>query len=188
MTYFSDSEQGPLARTLEEVNERAWAGLCTLMSGRIDDGSFGYGYPLMCDDEGKGSYGTNEHSFLLGLRAEIPALEEWPFSVDNPPPTLTILDMIEFCWRAIAKPIKRDYHPFFGHYHLAFDTKEGRLSFREDVNRILARNGLAYELTEEGSIVRLAPVELRETLGQATFHTGDSLLDEMLETVLTLKR
>lgn len=47
---------------------------------------------------------------------------------------------------------------------------------------MLSRNGLAYELTEEGRIERIAPTILREVLKEAVFHSGDALLDELLET------
>lgn len=90
--------------------------------------------------------------------------------------------MIEFCWRCIGKPVRGGYHDFFKHYHLRFDVEAGRDEFREAVNRIFRRNGMAYKLTKEGRIERLAPPVLREELASAHFRTGDSELDRMLET------
>ncbi len=66
------------------------------------------------------------------------------------PDTLAILDLIEFSWRTIGKPIKGNYHGFFDHHHLSFDIDAGRDEFREAVNRIFRRNGLAYVLREGG--------------------------------------
>ena len=66
-------------------------------------------------------------------------------------------------------------------HHLAFDKEAGETEFRERVNRILARNQIAYELGENGRIVRLAGPVLDETLSSETFDTGDDKLDGLLE-------
>ena len=91
--------------------------------------------------------------------------------------------MIEFCWRCIGKPkpIRNGYHEHFNHHHLDFNIEAGRDEFRDDINRIFRRNGLAYELTEHGHIERLAPPVLREELASDQFYTGDGELDRMLE-------
>ena len=98
------------------------------------------------------------------------------------PQTLAILDLIEFCWRCIGKPIREGYHDYFKHHHLDFNIEEGRNEFRADINRIFCCNGLAYELKEYGQIERLAPPVLREELVSAQFRTGDNDLDGLLET------
>ncbi len=90
--------------------------------------------------------------------------------------------MIEFCWRCVGKPDRIEYHSYFSHYHLQFDIEAGQDEFRDDVNRILRRNGLAYELTEQGSIERLAAPVLREELAAIQFDTGEAELDRLLET------
>ena len=105
-----------------------------------------------------------------------------PWSHDFPmPQTVDILDLIEFCWKNIAQPELRDYHKFFGHYHLQFDVEEGQKKFREVINEIFSCNGLAYELKENGQIERLAPPVLREQLDSAQFQTQDRQLNELLE-------
>jgi AbiJ N-terminal domain 4 len=118
------------------------------------------------------------------MRAENPNLQEppWHHIHQQPPSTLDILDMIEFCWRAIGKPVRGSYHDYFSHYHLRFEVEVGRNEFRDAVNRIFRRNGLAYELTSGGTITRLAPTVLREELASAQFQTGDAELDRLLET------
>ena len=123
------------------------------------------------------------------MRAEIPELPEiyWDYwdndYVDLPlPSTLPILDMIEFCWRCISKPSSYSYHDFFSHNHLKFDVEAGQKEFRESINRIFSRNGLAYQLTDEGRIERFSPPVLREELVSAYFRTTDSELNRMLET------
>ena len=92
-----------------------------------------------------------------------------------------ILDTIVFCWKRVSKVIHRTWHSYWGHYDLTFDELAGRQEFREDINRIFMRNGIAYELTEEGRIERLAYSVLREQLASPQFHTGDKELDNLLE-------
>ena len=183
MTYFSDRETGEVPRVAMEVPNTAWRGFVALILSRIADGSFGASYPEACQD-GAGPYGTHEVMFWAAMEAEIPTVIEHQFILANeePPPTLNVMDTIEFCWRKIGKPTQRGYHEHFQHYHLVFDVEAGRAEFRDAVNEILRRNGLAYELTVDGEIQRLAPPGLREALVQTVFATGDSDLDSILET------
>lgn len=183
MSYFSEREEGVKPSNIEFVGQAAWGGLQALIRARADDGSFGATYPEACPD-GRGPIGTNEHSFWQAMQAEIPGLTErpWDSSPGNLPKTLDVLDMVEFCWRCIGKPVKRGYHEHFGHYHLIFDIEAGQVEFTESVNRIFRRNGLAYELTQAGQIMRLAPPVLREALASSEFRTADAELNRMLET------
>ena len=185
MTYFSEREEGEIPRENEEIDDNAWGGIQALMQARINDGSFGAKYPTTCPDGG-GITGTNEGAFEQAMRADIPNLQDQEYHLWNEKPQriLDILDMIEFCWRCIGKPkpIRSGYHKYFKHHHLDFDIKAGQDEFRDDINRIFSRNGLAYELTECGHIERLAPPVLREELALAPFYTGDGELDRMLET------
>lgn len=183
MTYFSEREQGERPRESQDIGEIPWGGIQALIQARVEDGSFGATYPDPCPD-GAGPIGTNANAFWQAMRAEVPELEQppWHGMHEHPPATLAILDMIEFCWRAIGKPVQGGYHSFFGHHHLSFDMAAGRAEFGDAVNRILRRNGLAYELTADGLIVRLAPTVLREELAATYFRTGDAELDRMLET------
>jgi hypothetical protein len=50
-----------------------------------------------------------------------------------------------------------------------------------DVNRIFARNGVAFELTSTGTARRLLPEPLRDALHGAIFRTGDDETDRLLE-------
>jgi hypothetical protein len=116
------------------------------------------------------------------MRARIPSLEERPWlHVIEQPPIHDMMDMIEFCWRSVGKPVKRGYHPFYKHDHLDFDIEQGRAEFQEAINEILRRNGLAFQLDDDGAVQRLAPSVLREALQRALFATGDASLDAMLE-------
>jgi hypothetical protein len=180
--YFSDRERGPRPRTAEDIGTAVWTALRHLIEGRIDDGSFGYKFPAACPD-GAGPCGCDARKFDAIARAEIPELpDQWLNAyTEAMPDTLMILDLLEFCARNVARPIKGGYHGFFGHYHLSFDRDEGLKEFVADVNRLLARNGIGFELTAEGKAIRLGPALLRDALADAWFHSGDPETDRLLE-------
>lgn len=97
------------------------------------------------------------------------------------PDTLVILDFIEFCYCKISQPIKGYHHEYYDHHHLSFDKKKGQQKFLEEINTLFARNGIAYELSPEGKIQRLASPVLREALSDACFASGNCTLDGYLE-------
>lgn len=177
--YFSDRELAPKPRTIEEISHKVWGGVVASINSRISDGSFGYKYPEGCPD-GAGICGCDDISFYDALAAEIPDIS-LPLISGEIPLAMAIFDMIEFCHRNVAKPIQIDYHSFFRHHHLRFVPEEGQETFRDDINRIFSRNGLAYKLRDNGQIVRLAPEGLGEALAAVTFRTGDRDLDSLLE-------
>ncbi len=183
MSYFSDSELGERPRDVSEINRGPWGGIKAQIRSRINDGSFGITYPETCPD-GQGTTGTDESLLWSAMYAEIPNLPEQLrcAQTDEPPKTVVLLDMIEFCWLYIGKPIPLDYHAYFKHSHLSFDVEAGQKEFRQAVNRILSRNGIAYTLTEEGRIKRLVLTILREELASLHFCTGNPELNGMLET------
>ena len=189
VTYFSEREEGEISRENEEIDNNAWGGIQAHIQVRIDNGSFGACYPTTCNNCG-GIKGTNEGAFERAMKADIPNLQDQKYHSflgdrpwnKKPTRTLDILDIIEFCWRCIGKPISEGYHDSCKHYHLDFDIEAGQNEFRNHINGIFRRNGLAYELTEHGHIERLAPPVLREELASDQFPTGDAELDRMLET------
>ncbi|MCW0399152.1 hypothetical protein NB688_002554 [Xanthomonas sacchari] len=97
------------------------------------------------------------------------------------PDTLLVLDFIEFVHTSVAKPIPGKYHDFFSHHHLTFDQEAGQEDFRVTVNRIFARNGVAFEMLPNGRIERVLPPVLGEELKRMIFNTGDRTLDNMLD-------
>lgn len=183
-TYFSDREAGPRPRVEEEITQNAWGGIVAAIESRIRDDSFGYGYPRECEGGGA-TVGCDVRTFFLALKADIPDIPAdmpWPLDPNQVPPKLAVLDLLEFCHRAVGKPVVIEYDPYYDdHSHLEFKPEEGRAAFRDDINRVLARNGLAYELNPDGLVVRLAPEVLRKTLVPTVFRTGDDELDSLLE-------
>lgn len=191
MEYFSDKQRGPRPRTEEQLTPAAWGGIVALLQSLVSTGAFGHQYPEMCPD-GAGPYGTDWQALSLAVKAEIPDLE-WPLrsptefggKESSVPDTLAVLDLIQFSYRAVAKPIQGSYHSFFQHHHLTFDVDSGREEFRTKVNSILARNGIAFDFKEDGTIERLSPPVLREALSNALFRTKDRTLKQMLEDART---
>ncbi len=192
MNYISDNVRGPKARTNERFSPDAWNGIAALVETMCEKGALGMDFPENCTDVGRGAtpIGTDTNAFASALKAEISDLS-WPLAKvygsgedeygGRVPDPLTVLDLVQFCYRHVAQPVQGNYHDYFQHYHLTFDQVAGRAAFRDDVNRILARNGMAYELEHDGSVSRLAPPVLREVLSEAVFRSGDHMLDQMLE-------
>jgi AbiJ N-terminal domain 4 len=150
MSYFSEREAGERPRDRDAIDDVAWGGICGTIRSRVEHGSFGASFPETCPD-GRGPIGTDAAAFWQVMRSETPNLDEQPWYVRSPlPATMDALDMLEFCWRAIGKPIKGTYHSYFEHHHLSYDVESGCAEFRESINRIFRRDGLVYELNENG--------------------------------------
>jgi hypothetical protein len=180
MAYFSERELGPNPRTREDIPANVWYGIVAAIQTRITNGSFGQSFPAQCPD-GIGVYGTQQVMMSHAVQGQFPKLE-WPPSNDNLPQQYEVLDLVEFCHAHVAMPRPIGaYHDWYGHHHLLFDVSAGQEDFRNVINQILGRNGLAYELRANGEIVRLAPPVLREALGSTLFNTGDHHLDRLLD-------
>ena len=190
MLYFSERENGEVPREKEEINETVWRRIQGLITTGVQNGSFGAKYPRTCPD-GTAVVDTDVETFKKAMAAEIPGLPEyseipdysWEYWTTDDLSTLNILDIVQFCWRSIGKPIKKKYHEYFNHDHLEFDEEQGRDEFRKSIETAFRRNGIAYELTDEGRIKRLIPPVFSEALVDAHFDTGDRELDRLLSTV-----
>jgi hypothetical protein len=173
--YYSDRTETRRARTEETISKKVWDAIAVEVHSRVENGAFGQAFPLTCDDAPI-PVGCNASAFWKVVDAHLP---DWHQHEDQAPPTPAILDFIEFCYERVAEPIQIGYHSFLRHNHLRFDRDEGRQSFHRDINRILARNGLAYELKTSGEVERIPPPILREAV-RTVFSTGDAELDALL--------
>jgi len=177
--YFSDRENGPRARTNEEIDARTWGGLYAVISGRMDDASVGWRFPEQCPD-GNGPCGYDFTNLKLTIEAEIPNIG-LPLSSEEPPETIDALDLLEFVAASVGEPEQGSFHSYYGHHHLSWKRDEGLARFVADVNRIFSRNGIAFELSEEGQARRLLPSPMQDILAETFFQTGDSETDRLLE-------
>ena len=178
MEYYSDKERGPKAQIKREIPPSVQEGIIAYIDSLIEKGAFGNSFPEKCED-GRGVYGTDKVAFFRLLKAEIPQAE-WPLQRANLLDNFVVLDLIQFCYRYVAYPKERDFHRYYGHYHLSFDVDKGRKEFREEINLIFKRNGLAYELEDDGNIVRLGVPIISDELAEIRFCTIDPKLNEML--------
>ncbi len=178
--FFTDREQGVRPATNETIGSAVWGGLFVVISSRLADNSFGYRFPYQCPD-GYGICGHDDQLVRLSVAAQLPDIE-WPLSPDVVPETPAILDLVEFIAASIGRPIEGDYHSYFRHHHLSFDRDAGLEGFRAEVNALFVRNGVAYELTPDGTVRRILPLGLQEILAPAVFRTGDMETDRLLET------
>ena len=196
MRYFSERETGDSPRETEDISVKVWRGVLTVVRNRTADGSFGAKFPVICED---GTFVSGAHigMFEDALQAEIPKLVE---SIEQSYPCFRqsiidalqmpdlqlsapeILDLIEFCWKSMGKPIKIGTHSFFRHDHLEFDLEAGRDEFRNEIETIFRRNGNAHVLTEEGRIERLMPLAFQGILVESDFDTGDAELNRLIST------
>lgn len=205
-TYFSDRELGPRARVEQEISPRVWRVIIGVIESLVASGAFGIDFPMKDCADGDWITGTNQKAFFVALQGEVPEIE-YPFRTtinreddlspvfgiavevvpDEPytPDTPVVLDLIEFCHQHVSSPIQSGFHSYFGHNHLTFDREAGQESYRAQINRIFTRNGITYELRDNGTVERLAPPVLRDTLRSAVFSTGDAILDELLERART---
>jgi len=178
--FFTDREYGPTPRHTEAIGERLWAAIQSMIDLKTDNGSFGYRFPAICTDPGRQPYGCDERAFGATLVAEVPRLE-WPLRCNELPVTPVILDLLEFCAMAVGEMQKRKWQEFMDHYHVSWDHEAGLVAFVAEVNRLLARNGIAYEMSTQGKIRRILPDPLAQAIAQARFATGDDETDRLLE-------
>ncbi|HDX9057250.1 TPA: stationary phase or STEss regulating sigma factor [Klebsiella michiganensis] len=173
MEYFSDKERGPVPRNINDIPHNVWEAIVEYINSLCDKGYFGRNFPDYCPD-GMVPIGTDEKKFKVALLAEIPKLS-WPLqtTIDEPgryyrsesspyvPDYIEVLDLIQFCFEHIGKPIEGKYHNFFEHYHIDdFDINEARIEFVNRINNFFSRNGIAYELKNSGEVVRILSDDL----------------------------
>jgi len=148
MNYFTDRNLGPLPRVTTDLNEAQRRGIAGLLRTRANDGWFGLDFPKQCPDGG-GTTGTD----LRALRDALALHRLFDFTDGREAPTTEeVLDLIEFSYQRIAEPRTREFHDFFGHDHLVFSQADGQANLRNEINRIFERNGIAFELREDGQV------------------------------------
>lgn len=176
--YYSEEVSGPRTRTKSEFDERSWGGIIALVRRGIATGVFAEEFPELCPD-GRGVYATDERSLRLAILAEHPTIS-WPLDTTNVPDAPAVLDLLEFLHSVATDAAQGDFHRYYEHYHLEFNQALGRRTFREQVNRIFARNGLAYELQENGRARRLLEPMLQAELHQGLPGSGDARVDALI--------
>ena len=177
--YFTDREYGQRPSVSEEIELRVWQAIHALIEMRIGNGAFGFRFTEHCLD-GDGPCGCDREAFVRFLQAEVPWVD-WPLNPSEVPETPIVLDMLEFCARAVGEPIIGSYHSYHHHYHMRWDRDAGLATFIAEVNLLFQRNGVAYKLDANGQAQRILPQPIAQTLGWSMFRTGDGETDYLLD-------
>ena len=154
-TFYSDRVGRARPRVNEEVSANAWPGLVALIQARVRDGSLALAFPRRdCPDARDAITGTDEDMFLDSLLAHIPDLEGRILEADAPVSTDAALDIVDFVALHIDQPTRRDPHNYFRHEHLLFrahhadpfhdELSPGQARFRDDIDLLFGRNGIAF--------------------------------------------
>ncbi len=178
MPYFSDREGGPRPRTETAISGDAWGGIVALVSTAVTSGGLAQAFPEVCPD-GSAIYGTDRQALELAIRSEIPGLQ-WPLRAEVVPSLPVAMDIIEFVHASIAQAEPFQHHQYYGHSHLSFSRESGQGEMRIRVNRIFQRNGLRYQMSEEGEVQQLVPAALAGLVTSDYPPSGDEKLDSLL--------
>lgn len=175
---FTERDGQAAPRVAEALDENTRNGLLALISARVDSEWFGLSFPAGCGD-GYPYAGTDQNRMRETMKGYGVL---WPGDVDRatPPSDGRVFDLVEFAYEFIAEPQDLGFHSYMGHMHYSYGRDAGREQFAHDVDRLFERNGMAFEL-RQGEVTRIAPAVLHESLAEAVFHTGDGVLDELLE-------
>lgn len=182
--YFSESEGNGSPRIAEVISETAWRGIVGEIERRFNDGFLGEAFPERDCPEPQGRHfitGCNREAFYNRLKGDHPFMEV-PFTWPILPDTLAILDVIQWVFGHVSKPLDASCHDYYGDTHYrSFSKVRGQIEFAEEINTIFRRHGLAFELESDGKVQRLLPPVLRESLQSANFRTEDPDLNRLLE-------
>jgi hypothetical protein len=184
MSYLGDREVGKPLQDQELITPAAWRGMVGLIQSSLRTARFAEDFPdRSCIDQGMSAAitGCNEEQFYSRLNGDHSEIEV-PITTDVVPTTLQALEVVEFCHRHVSLPISPNPHSHYSHNHyLHFSRNRGQEEFAKEVNTILARNRLAYELQSNGEVRRLIPPVLLEVLVSAEFTSEDKELNRLLE-------
>ncbi len=187
---YSDRNKPPQPRTRLEMDLRTQKAFAGLINNQISNKALGATFPEICPDNDT-PCGTDETKALNVLVGVVPAMQALDTYTNLPGPyldgtdditTSDFFDALEWCAARVGYPQERGkYHDYYNHAHYSWDKAEGLSRFRDEVNLLLARNHLAYEMDDEGQIHRTAIGPVAQTLQATTFSTGNSEADNLLE-------
>jgi hypothetical protein len=184
MNYLGARENGPPVRDREQITPAAWQGIVGAIESALRTGLFMADFPdRSCVDDGMNEAitGCNARQFYLRLAGDHPHIP-LPLNPDIVPETVASLELVEFCFRHASLPTRAELHRHFAHSHyMNFSRERGQEQLVEEINSILIRNHLAFELQPNGEVRRLIPLVLRDVLPTAHFDSEDADLNRLLE-------
>ena len=193
---YTDRRDGPRARTVTEIGPKDWVAIGTMLEAWLTRSELGIDHVHACPDNGLPT-GVDEQRFMQALGSIVDGFDgffpvraagtgrsaPWDRSgAEEPvhPRTDEILDALEWCARQVGRKVHETYHSYFNHYHLGWDRTAGLAAFVEEVNLLMNRRRLAYEMEGGGRILRLVDGPLGSAIRSARFSTGDPETDEKL--------
>jgi hypothetical protein len=185
VAFFTEREGELPPRTRSDVPREFAEAVVNELIGLADRWWLARGWPIYCPERAGVVIDSDRDKFWQATRAKLNLVSQRLQELPDEPDPLAALNVIEYVYDHIAFPIPMETHTFYGHKHLDFDGAEGKRRFRDDINELFARYGLAFELRDEGTIIRLAPEEIHAKLVDAVFNTGDNTLDGLLNTART---
>lgn len=180
MAYFSEREGDLPPQTTDVPTKEFIAALVGYLNRLCDNGSFAGGWPTRCPDEGHPITGTNTAAFWQAALSFVHLQTQNPDNLVDEPNPIRVLNLIEFAHEHVGLAVQRAFHDYFGHDHLQFFPGAFQPEYRNDINNLLERYGLAFRLEPNGVVVRLVPPTFAEIVGVG-FHTGDNILNDLLE-------
>lgn len=178
-TYFTEREGELPPRNNSEITGQFIEAMVHEVMGLADRGALARSFPLKCPEYNVVVIGTDTDRFWQATRAKLNLAANRPYDLVNEPNPLVVLNVIEFVHLHLAVPSVASRHSYFEHDHLTFQNG-GQAEFREEANALFKRYGLAYQFTDDGTVIRLVPEEIAAVLVDAVFRTGDNELDELL--------
>jgi hypothetical protein len=176
--FYSERLHGAPGKILEDLPESTRQALIADVRWRINGNWLAERYPAFCGD-GNGVAGTDEAMLNLRMAALIPGIE-WPIHYGDELGDNAVYDVLEFVGESVSEPKNAGWHSFYRHYELEFDRQSGATQFRDEVNRLLARAGMMFEMTAQMQMQRLGPPDARSVVSNLRPATGDATLDMLL--------
>lgn len=178
-TFFSDRLNDPPERDLDVLPVHTARGLVGVIETKVTGNWFARTFPESCPD-GNGIAGTDTPALQRNLLALVPDAP-WPvWDLDGSVTDEVIFDMLEYSAGRVELATDGQWHSFYRHSELNFDAKAGRTAFRDEVNQILQRGRVMYELAEDGQIHRLGTPEVQQVVQTLRPDTGDTALDKLI--------
>lgn len=181
--YYSSRKQAASNKPNPELGANFWGAFLIALKRFGDENYLCKDFPSECCD-GIPIYYSDE-AIASRLREEVGQIS-WPISMDAPPATDQILDIVEFFYRFIAKPTESNFHSYSGcgGYHpTKYDIRQGRYDYTVKVNALLTRFNHPYKLSK-GVIIKTSSDVLDEAFATVEFIGSDSHLDTLLSSAV----
>jgi hypothetical protein len=202
MKYFSDIELGEKERVSEEITEDIHKGIIAIYKKYASKNAFSESASMDFPDRSPGICGFSEKLFFDLVKAEILDIDydsSSSLSIAYDSDKYIILDFIQFCYSLIKKatinterrcenPI--NYEEIIIPSYVFDESDSEKEQFKDDINTLFRRNGLVFELQEDGEIIRKIPKGI-EPLISPLYKTDDAelnkLIDEAFDNFLKVK-